>query len=234
MLEKLKQALKNAGLNEGLASMIDITKITDESQIANVVAQLKGDNAGPSMTAQEMLSSEVFNNYLKENGFDSVLKLNKALQSEHDRKVYQGVKTFKEKILGDPQDPNPNPQDPKGPADPQEGMPEWFKPFAKTIGDLATSKTVETKLEKARKAMAEAKLPKNLKESWISRIDLESETPYEDQIKSLEEEYKSIHVGIVGKDSYEFEETYEGKPSKNGKMSEKERLELEAFAKGEQ
>lgn len=227
MKEKLKKALRDAGLNEGLA---DVLNINSEDQIATVVAQLKGGDSGSTMTAEEMLASESVTNYLKEKGFDAVLKLNKTLQSEHDKKVHQGVQTFKKKVLGDPDpDPNPNPNPNPNPA-PTDGVPDWFKPFAGALNELVKGKVVESKLDLAKKAMASSSLPENLKTSWLSRINLESETSFEEQVKALTEEYKSIHVGIVGKEAYEFQEQHERKPQ-NGKLSESELKELQAVAK---
>ena len=41
-------------------------------------------------------------------------------------------------------------------------------------------------------------LPDNLKKNWGNRIFIESETPFEEQVKSLETEYSELHKSIIG------------------------------------
>ena len=65
--------------------------------------------------------------------------------------------------------------------------------MAKKVGDSITNSANEVKKETARKQLKEAGLP----ESWLGRINLESETSIEDQIKTLSEEYTGIQQKAI-------------------------------------
>lgn len=234
LIEKLKTELRKKGLSEELA---DIVSITQESEISTIVEKLSGVKATTETVPEvaEFLSSQAISDYIKKNGFDSLLKLNKSIQSEHDKKVAQGIATFKKKLFdgdggGDDTNPNPNPNTKPNTSD---DMPAWAQKLLEKVTSLETKQQVETKSQKAQSAIEKANIPSALKKSWLSRIDLESETPYEDQVKTLEEEYKSIHVGIVGSGTYEFNDTEggQGGPKQKGKLSDTERAELSAAAK---
>lgn len=101
-----------------------------------------------------------------------------------------------------PQDP-PAPQDP--PQDPptDEKMPSWAKAMYDTnkkllqeVESLKTGKIIETKKATAKKLFDENETLKGLKETvkekWLNRIDVNSETPIEDQITDLEKEYAEL------------------------------------------
>ena len=96
--KKLKKALKSAGLNEGLADLINITS---EDQIEGVINQLKQpqDDDESVLDFEELLQSEAFEEFVQENGFDKVLEFSKTLQSEHDRKVTKGIATGLDNFL---------------------------------------------------------------------------------------------------------------------------------------
>lgn len=234
LIEKLKEALKKAGLSEELAGIISVT---EEGQIDSIVQQLTGVKPTKETTVDvsEFLASQAVSEYIQKNGFDSLLKLNKTVQSEHDKKVAQGITTFKNKLLGGEKTPEQIAAEDTAKAggtsgDNDEKMPAWAKALVTKIEGLEKEKQTESKLDKARKAMESANLPKAIKESWISRINLESETSYEDQIKGLESEYKTIHTTIVGNGTYEFSEDGGGQPN-NGKMSEADKAALTKAAK---
>ena len=95
-----------------------------------------------------------------------------------------------------PQDP---PQDPPAPDD----APEWAKKmladnekFRQDLQEIKTGRITETKKQQAKKVFDSNETLKGLKESvkekWFNRIDVNSETPIEDQISDLEEEYNDL------------------------------------------
>lgn len=74
-----------------------------------------------------------------------------------------------------------------------ESMKKSVDDIAKKVGDSITNSANEVKKETARKQLKEAALP----ESWLGRINLESETSIEDQIKTLSEEYTGIQQKAI-------------------------------------
>tara|TARA_R110000744_G_scaffold195512_1_gene314541 strand:+ start:6143 stop:6832 length:690 start_codon:yes stop_codon:yes gene_type:complete len=225
LIEKLKAALKAKGLSEGLA---DIVSITEESEIATIVEKLSGVPATTetALDVAEVLASPNVAAYIKANGFDALLKLNKTIQSEHDKKVAQGITTFKTKLLGE--DTPPTPVVPTVPA--TDDMPSWAKVLLEKVSTLENQKTVDSKSQLAAAALEKSNIPPALKKAWLSRINLESEISFDEQAKTLESEYKTIHVGIVGDKTYEFA-TAEEKQNNGGKMSDVEKAALTAAAK---
>lgn len=190
ILEKLKAALRAAGLSEELANHINITS---EDQIQGIVASLKPTSTDQELDFKKVLASQEFSKYVADNGFDNVLKLSKSLQSEHDKKVTQGVHTFKQKFLKD-LDPEGNPT--PG-TDTSNDTPEWAKALISKVDALETKGQQSSKLEQVQSLMKTSKLPDNIQKRWLSRIQLESETPFTDQIKSLEEEHEELFKGHV-------------------------------------
>lgn len=87
--------------------------------------------------------------------------------------------------------------------DPTEGMTPFEKRMLKNFGDLKsdidsikTGNVLETKRQTASQLFEKSEvlrgLKPELKERWNSRIDVNSETPIEDQIKELESEYSEL------------------------------------------
>lgn len=104
----------------------------------------------------------------------------------------------------DPPKPADPPQDP--PAPPTDEMPAWAKTLIETNNSLKTDlqelkagKITETKKGAAKKLFEENETLKGLKDSvkekWFNRIDVNSETPVEDQIADLETEYSELVQG---------------------------------------
>ncbi len=78
-----------------------------------------------------------------------------------------------------------------------------LKNLTKTIGSLKsemeeikTGKIVETKRATASELFGKSEvlknIPENIRKSWENRIDVNSEIPFEDQIKALETEYSEL------------------------------------------
>jgi hypothetical protein len=113
----------------------------------------------------------------------------------------------------DPNNPNPNPEPPK-----PDDTPAWAKAMVdkleKVTTELETIKSgevVKTKLQTAQSLIEKSEVLKNLKpeikNSWLKRIDLNSETPFEEQVTALETEYTDLvqvsvnstaHAGAAG------------------------------------
>jgi hypothetical protein len=87
--------------------------------------------------------------------------------------------------------------------DETEGLTPFEKKMLKSFGDLKsdidsikTGNVLQTKKQTAsqlfEKSDVLSKLKEELKPRWINRIDVNSETPIEDQIKELESEYSEL------------------------------------------
>ncbi len=74
-----------------------------------------------------------------------------------------------------------------------ESMKKSVDDMAKKVGDFITNSANEAKKETARKQLKDANLP----DSWLGRVNLESETSIEDQIKALVEEYTEIQQKAI-------------------------------------
>lgn len=200
-IEKLKAALKLKGLSEDLAKFISIES---EDQIDGVVNQLAATQNSEELDFTKILATQEFEKYVTDNGFDKVLEVSKKLKSEHDKKVTSGIKSFRDKHFktiegeGDEED-----LESKKKKDMQDQTPEWAKNLIAKVDNLEKEKTTTTKLSQAKEAFANSKtlkkLPKKLQDNWLKRINLESETSFDDQIKELEEEV--IELKLVSVDS---------------------------------
>ncbi len=191
--EKLKEALKKAGLSEGLA---DVINITSEDQIEGVIKSLQPQN--PTLDFSKIIQSKEFATYVQQVGFDKVLEQSKTLQSEHDKKVTKGVETFKSNFVK-----HLNPDDGKGGNEPDlnkgnDDVPAWAKKLMETVTNLSQEKARVTKLEQAQAVISKSKLPEKFQKKWLNRIDLESEVSFEEQTKVLEEEYTDLQKDFVG------------------------------------
>lgn len=190
--EKLKARLKELGLNEGLAEII---AITSEDQIEGIVDQLKPSTEEDVPDFNKILSSKEFTDYVAKNGFDKVLGASKTLQSAHDKKVTDGIKSFKEKyfkkIDGEEED---EPKKPKMADD----APEWAKALIAKVESFEKKEQHSTKAEQVKELMSKSKLSKNLQEKWAGRVNVDSEVSFEDQIKALETEEEEFKAEVLG------------------------------------
>lgn len=113
-----------------------------------------------------------------------------------------------EKKANQKQDPNPSDgEDPKKPSetndDEDDDVPKWAKSLMDSNKKLSTElqeikkgKVIETKTKSARELFEENETFKSLKDKnkdfFFRQINVESETPVEEQIESLESEYKDL------------------------------------------
>src|SRR5690606_9200907 len=193
LLEKLKKALKDKGLNEELANIV---RIENESEIEGIVSSLASTQTQPqTIDFSEVIASEDFNAFYKEHGFDGILKLNKNLQSDHDKKLTQGIQTrlnkfMKSKGLGGDEEEEEE----------KDQMPSWAKTLLDKVEGFEKNQTTKSKREKAIEALSKSALPEKWRNKWLDRINLEEED-LEAQIKGLEEEYNEFHKDVVGSTS---------------------------------
>lgn len=204
--EKLKQALKQKGLNEGLADKITIT---EESEIEEIVNQLAPAGATPSY--EEVLASEEFATYVEANGFDKVVGLSKTLQKFHDQKVTKGIAT----AIENHQKKNPMPNNDPKPSDPKPD--DQMKTLMDRLEALEKEKAQGQFSTTAKEALNKTNLPDAVKSKWASRI-VESEVSVEDQVKALESEYNELYTMTVAGNAGN------GLPYGQGVTSEEEKL----------
>ncbi|MBS9775064.1 MAG: hypothetical protein KGV59_07925, partial [Tenacibaculum sp.] len=190
-MDKLLKALLSSLVEQGLISE-ELANVTEENQIEGIVNHIKStQQTEPNFT--ELLASDKFKTYVTENGFAKVLELSKTLKSEHDKKVTQGIQTFKEKF----EKPNGTNNDPK-PNEMSEEVKDLLKTLTEKVTNLENEKNKVSKLEQAKALIGKSKLPKSFQNKWVNRINLDSEVSFEDQIKGLEEEYTELHKEITG------------------------------------
>lgn len=198
--KKLKKALKEAGLSEGLAEVINITS---EDQIETIVNQIKegGSDDNPDLDFEDILQSEAFNEFVEENGFDAVIQLSKTLQSEHDRKVTKGIKNGLDNFLkkkGGGKAKTTKGGDTNPDLEEENNIPAWAKALTEKIDKLEKSKNQEDWSQRVKEALNKSQvLPENLKTKWGSRI-VEGDIAIEKQVEALEKEYEEIHQEHVG------------------------------------
>ena len=89
-----------------------------------------------------------------------------------------------------------------------------------SVSTVASTLTTSTKQASARTLFAEVKLP----DKWFNRIDVNSETSVEEQIKGLQEEYAEIRQSVI--DDEVAGGGYKPNSYKPKERSEKEWLEL--------
>jgi hypothetical protein len=128
------------------------------------------------------------------NDFNSILSI-EDIAREDDR-----VRTLESKA--NPPTP-PTPPTPPSPPTPKDDVPAWAQALLDSNNKLKedleaikTGKTIETKKQTASELFAKSEVLKAMKPElqakWVNRIDINSETSFEDQIKELESEYSEL------------------------------------------
>ncbi len=145
----------------------------------------------PADDADDAAVDAVVNQANDFNSFDEIAR-------EDDR-----VRTLEEKAKPSTPPTPPNPTDPPTPPAPPADAPEWVKAMMETnkallekVTAIETGNVLQTKKQTASQLFEKSDVLKGLKEDlkprWINRIDVNSETPIEDQIKELESEYSEL------------------------------------------
>lgn len=219
---RLINALKTAGMNEGLA---DAFKEQSDEAVSKFIKSIAPASAP---TVEDIIASAAFDKYLEEKGLDGLLASSKKAQSDYDRKVSKSLQTFKKNLLGEREEPGTDPGEGKtgagsGSDDPVMKMLAELK---NEIGSLKAERQTISKMEEAKTLLSKSKLPAKVQSKWLTRIDVNSETTLAEQIEGLESEYTEV-FGDVGGGTYKFEQ---GKTS-NGKLSQTETAALAESAK---
>jgi hypothetical protein len=145
----------------------------------------------PADDADDAAVDAVVNQANDFNSFDEIAR-------EDDR-----VRTLEEKA-GKPTPPTPPaPTDPPTPPTPPADVPEWAKGLVEAnkallekVTAIESGNVLQTKKQTALQSFEKSDVLKGLKpelkDRWVSRVDVNSETPIEDQIKELESEYADL------------------------------------------
>lgn len=178
ILVAIKKALKKAGIPEKYAAKVKaLFNIESEENLENYVSLFK-DNILPDLEASEQ-------KYEKKHG----LKDGKPIEGK-------GKKGKKNKTVVDDDDDDVD--------DDLDDLPPAFKKMLQAqqkqiqtltdnISTLTKTVSDSGKNASAKALFDTAKLP----EKWFKRIDVNSETSVEDQIKELQEEYKEIRQSAI-------------------------------------
>lgn len=132
------------------------------------------------------------------NDFNSVLSI-EEIAREDDR-----VRTLEQKANPNPPAPPAHPTPPAPPTPPKgDDVPSWAQAILdsnkKLEGELEaikTGKVIETKKQTASELFSKSevlkRIPEGIRQNWVNRIDVNSETPFEEQIQALETEYSTL------------------------------------------
>ena len=212
IIDAIKKGLKAAGVNEKYAAKVQkLFKIEKEEDIDTYVALFK-DNILPDLedtSAVEKAKKDAIAEYEKNNGLKDgkpVKKTKKTAKSEEDDEDedkdedFEGLPASVFKLL--------------------KAQQKQISELAASVSTVATTVTTSTKQASAKALFADSKLPAK----WFNRIDVNSETSVEEQIKELQEEFAEIKQSVI--DDEVAGGGYKPNSYKPKERSEKEWLEL--------
>lgn len=194
ILATIKAALKKAGIPEKYAAKVQaLFNIESEENLDNYIELFK-ENILPDLTANEQPSQATIQAAVKAAIADYEKK--NGLQDGKPIEPAKGKKGKKAKVVDD--------EDEKDEDDDFEGLPasvvkllkaqqKQISELTATVSTVASTVTTSTKQASAKALFAESKLPGK----WFNRIDVNSETSVEDQIKELQEEYADIKQSVI-------------------------------------
>ena len=188
IIDAIKKGLKAAGVNEKYAAKVQkLFKIEKEEDIDTYVALFK-DNILPDLedtSAVEKARKDAIAEYEKNNGLKDgkpikpVKKTKKTAKSEEDDEDedededFEGLPASVVKLL--------------------KAQQKQISELTASVSTVASTLTTSTKQASARTLFADSKLPAK----WFNRIDVNSETSVEEQIKELQEEYAEIKQSVI-------------------------------------
>ena len=215
IIDAIKKGLKAAGVNEKYAAKVQkLFKIEKEEDIDTYVALFK-DNILPDLedtSAVEKARKDAIAEYEKNNGLKDgkpikpVKKTKKTAKSEEDDEDedededFEGLPASVVKLL--------------------KAQQKQISELTASVSTVASTLTTSTKQASARTLFADSKLPAK----WFNRIDVNSETSVEEQIKELQEEFAEIKQSVI--DDEVAGGGYKPNSYKPKERSEKEWLEL--------
>ncbi len=178
LIDAIKKGLKAAGIDEKYAQKVQKLFNIEKEDGLETYIQLFKDNILPDLQPSGQATQETIQ-----------ASVNAAI-AEYEKKY--GLKE------GKPiESPNPDEDKFKG-LDPSvkaliEAQNKQLEEMKALIeGNQKKAATAEMSV-KAKKLMEDAKLPEN----WLGRVDLESKTPIEDQVKILSDEYIKIQQDAI-------------------------------------
>ena len=190
IIDAIKKGLKAAGVNEKYAVKVQkLFKIEKEEDIDTYIALFK-DNILPDLentSAIEKAKKDAISEYEKSNGLK-------------DGKPIKSAKKTKKTVKSEDDDE----EDDKDEDEDFEGLPasvvkllkaqqKQISELAASVSTVASTVTTSTKQASAKALFADSKLPAK----WFNRIDVNSETSVEEQIKELQEEYAEIKQSVI-------------------------------------
>ncbi len=183
ILELIQKACKNKGVDPKYAAKIEkMLKVSKAEDVESSVDNFR-ENILPAIEEAEKEAKKTGETEARKTAGD------------------EAVKAWREKYgLNEDGTPAKKPSSSEG----HEDEPKWFtayreqkdKEMEDLKGQLKTNKTEAATAEKkasAEKLIGDAKLPK----SWLSRVDLNSETSLEDQVEALKTEYTEIQQAAI-------------------------------------
>ncbi len=184
ILELIKKALKEKGVNEKHAERVkSIYKIEKDDEVAKAV-----DAFVPIVGTIEAADAE------RKKAVEDAVKAAKAEAEQKAIADYEAKYKLKD---GKAVDVTPPDTDPKG-VSPE--ILDIIKNQTAQIEELKGMIEGSRKSLDAEKKMSEVKgliKSSNLPESWANRVDIDSETSFEEQIKSLSDEYAEIQQAAI-------------------------------------
>jgi len=209
ILQKIKDALKKAGIDEKYAGKVKaLFQIEKEENLDNYIKLFK-DNILPDIQANEQTQQTSVEKARKE--------AIEAYEKEHNLKDGKTIEQPK-------QDEDPLKDLPPAAKAMVEDQNKQIKALMDSISTLTSTVTTNTKKDSAKAIFGESKLP----DKWFDRIDVNSETPVKDQIKVLQDEYSEIRQSVIDK------EVENGSYSpNNGKVADKSEEEWTKLMDGE-
>lgn len=188
IIDAIKKGLKAAGVSEKYAVKVQkLFKIEKEDNIDTYISLFK-ENILPDLedtSVVDKAKKDAIAEYEKKNG----LKDGKPIQ------MTKGKNAKKMKI-----DDEEDEDEDEDFGDLPASVAKLLKAQQKQISELTAAVTIvtstvttSTKQASAKALFAESKLPGK----WFNRIDVNSETSVEDQIKELQEEYAEIKQSVI-------------------------------------
>ena len=184
ILATIKAALKKAGIPEKYAAKVQaLFDIESEENLDNYIGLFK-DNILPDLVSNEQGSQA---------SIDAAIA---AYEKKHGLKDGKPIETTKTKKTKKPKDEDED--------EDLEGLPasvvkllkaqqKQISELAASVSTVASTVTTSTKQVSAKALFADSKLPAK----WFNRIDVNSETSVEEQIKELQEEYAEIKQSVI-------------------------------------
>jgi hypothetical protein len=151
----------------------------------------------PADDADEATVDALINDYNEVIDFEAVAKEDdKTRTLEADKKKAEEAAAAKGGKGGKKDDEEEEEEETAGMTPFEKQMLKKFGDLKSDIDSIKTGNVLQTKKQTAsqlfEKSDVLSKLKEDLKPRWINRIDVNSETPIEDQIKELESEYSEL------------------------------------------